>query len=85
MEKRGKLVARVIDRRARLTAGHMHARWISKISIEVRQHRFTRFIAKRRSRVVIEINHVLLLVLMLEILVESRETLRTLKQLQRLS
>src|SRR5260370_39470712 len=71
MEKCGKLGARVIDRCARLTAGRMHARWISKMSIEVRQHRFTRFIAKRGSRVVIEINHVLLLVLI--ILAESGE------------
>src|ERR1039457_3891866 len=53
----GETIARVIDRRACLTSGRVHARRISEMSIQVRQHRRARWLAKRCGRVVIEINH----------------------------
>ena len=60
-EKLGEFIARIIDGRARLASRRMYTRWISKMSIEVREHRLACLIAKRRSRVVIEINHFLFL------------------------
>src|SRR6266436_965154 len=58
-EKLREFIARIIDCRARFASRCMHTRWIPKMSIEVRQHRLARWIAERRSRVVIEINHFL--------------------------
>src|SRR5207302_7149024 len=57
VEKRGNFVSRIINRRARLASGHVNARWISEMPAQVRQHRVSRFIAERSSRVVIKINH----------------------------
>src|SRR5213593_1320512 len=60
-EKLRELIARIVDRRARFASRGMHARWIPEMSIEVRQHRLTCLIAKRRSRVVIEVDHLIVL------------------------
>ena len=79
----GKFVARIIDRRARFASRRMHARCIAKVPIEVRQHHLAGLIAQRRSRVVIEINHfVLLLLLMHFLLLLLTATLRGAKRLQ---
>src|SRR4030095_5837977 len=56
-QERGDLVARIIERVARVASGAMNTGSVSEIFREVRLHRFARGIAQRRGRVVIEINH----------------------------
>jgi len=56
-QKRGEIVARIINGGASFAAGRMHARWISKVPIKIGQHRLARFVTEWRRRVVIEINH----------------------------
>src|SRR6266446_2459006 len=50
-------VARVVDRGARVATSPVDTGWITEMLTEIRQHRFAGWIAKRSSRVVIEINH----------------------------
>src|SRR5437879_8294908 len=57
VEKRGNFVSRIINRRASLASGRVNARWVSEMPAQVRQHRVSRFISARRSRVVIQLNH----------------------------
>src|SRR2546422_11595528 len=57
VNERRDFVARVVDAGARVASGPVNTGWITEMLTEVRQHRFAGWIAKRSSRVVIEINH----------------------------
>ena len=50
-------VARIIHAGARFASGRVNARRIAMMPLEKRQHRFERRRAKRRGRIVIEIDH----------------------------
>ena len=63
LEQGAEFVARIINCRSGLTSGRMHARWISKMLLQIGQHRLPRCIAQRSCRVVIEVNHQLFLLL----------------------
>src|SRR5438105_11662516 len=53
----GKLIARVINRGARLAAGAMNTRWIAEMFFQIRPHRPPGWLAEWRRGVVIEVDH----------------------------